>query len=168
MSGERIFILEPNPSTRPEGSRYLQFKLDVDDRGWPPADWESVWAQPDEAFFTYRIASIPAFVVDIAVGDLVQGKLGPDDDLHFDHKIKSGGHSTIRVYMDHELPDSRIAAVRAGVTSAGCTYQLTSWDAILAVDIPSETAYERLYSDCLIPYGEAGDLTVEKGCWTFD
>ncbi|MDX1870587.1 DUF4265 domain-containing protein [Mycolicibacterium sp. 120266] len=168
MPDNRIFVLEPHPSTRPEGARYLQFELAIDDDGWPPADWEAVWAQPDEAFFTYRVVSIPAFVFDIAVGDLVQGKLGPDDDLQFDHKISSGGHSTIRVYMHHELPDSTIAEVRAGVTASGCTYQLTSWDAILAVDIPTEKAYERLYSDVLIPQADAGHLTVEKGCWTFD
>nr|WP_264050765.1 DUF4265 domain-containing protein [Mycolicibacterium wolinskyi] len=79
------------------------------------------------------------------------------------------GHSTVRIFIDHQVDDEvlteRIADIVVG--AAGSTVRRTGWDLILAVDIPTLAAYEHVYDDCLIPRGEAGELSVESACMTF-
>jgi hypothetical protein len=166
MAGDRIHIVLPKETSRPDDATYMQFKLDVDEHDWPPADWEAMWTRRED-YRTYRVLSIPAFVHKIAVNDLVWSKTGPDHDVHFDHKLDSGGHSTVRVFMRADATNELIEQVIAEIRASGCEIQRTSWDAIIAVDIPTEEAFARLYEDCLIPRSDAGDLSVESACMTF-
>jgi hypothetical protein len=173
MTRDRIYIVEPNPDARPEGAVYMQFQLETaDDHSWPPAEWESLWVRPEPGHRIYRVLSVPAFVTAIAVNDLVLGKPGPQGNIGFDRKIASGGHSTIRIFVnndaDEQLVTNRIASIIDDVTAAGCALQRTGWDLIIAVDIPTLEAYEHVYDDCLIPRGDAGELSVESACMTFD
>ncbi|NIH93177.1 DUF4265 domain-containing protein [Mycolicibacterium fluoranthenivorans] len=175
MAHERIDILTEVAvaATPPHGALSMLFKVDTDDdHSWPPADWEALWVRPESDGQAYRILSIPLLVFGIAVDDLVLGTSGPEGNVVFDRKVESGGHSTIRIFIDHQAEEDilsfRIAAIIDEVEAAGCVVRRTGWDLIVAVDIPTLDAYEHVYDDCLIPRGEAGELTVESACMTFD
>jgi len=172
MTCERFDTLGPPPGTRPRGALPMRFEVDTDDEhSWPPANSETLWVLPELEARTYRVLSIPVLADGIAVNDTVLGEFA-NDNLMFDGKITSGGHSTIRIFIDHQVEEGvlteRIAAIISEVEAAGCTVRRSGWDLIVAVDIPTLDAYEHVYDDCLIPRGEAGELAVESACMTFD
>lgn len=175
MPHDRIDILTEvaGVTTPPQGALSMLFKVDTDDHhSWPPADWEALWVRPQSHGQGYRVLSIPLLVFGIAVDDIVLGTAVPEGNMIFDRKVESGGHSTIRIFIDHQDEEDvisrRIAAITDEVQAAGCVVRRTGWDLIVAVDIPTLDAYEHVYDDCLIPRGEAGELTVESACMTFD
>lgn len=134
----------------------MRFKVDTDDNhSWPPANSETLWVMPEPQARTYRILSIPVLANGIAIDDTVFGEVEPNGDLTFDRKYISGGHSTIRIFIDHQADENtlteRITAIVSEIEDAGCTVRRTRWDLILAVDIPTLDAYEHVYDDCLIP-----------------
>src|SRR6202035_5372387 len=74
----------------------VEFQLDHDDDGWPPATTERLWAVPLGEGLV-RIDNIPWFVRNIAFGDIVQTRTDPDGGLWAAERIQWSGHCTICV-----------------------------------------------------------------------
>lgn len=92
----------------------VTFGMTPDEEGWPPIGSETLWAQPlGEG--RYRLDTVPFFVPDLAVGDVVTA--APDDDgrLWAQRRESTGGHGTIRVIplLDGSLLGSTQALVSA-------------------------------------------------------
>jgi hypothetical protein len=117
----------------------LEFRLETDEDGWPPADWEMVWAirRGDGRF---ELDNIPFFAMDVAAGDVV-GALADGDRLIFDRVLAEGGHSTIRVIM-FELDEKD--AVRQSLAQMGCETEGSHLPSLFAVDIPPGSDYRQV------------------------
>lgn len=73
----------------------VRFSLERDD-DWPPADSEEIWAIPLGADVA-RVDSIPWFVRNLAVGDLISIRPTPEGGSVFLEKLKWSGNCTLRI-----------------------------------------------------------------------
>ena len=82
----------------------ILFELAVDGRGWPPVRGEGMWASP-LGQDTYRVASVPWFVCNIAEGDIVRAASLENRSVPlFLERLSSGGSCTIRVMPFEDGP----------------------------------------------------------------
>ncbi|MDC8015903.1 DUF4265 domain-containing protein, partial [Tahibacter soli] len=78
----------------------ISIKLEVDEDGFPPVDWEDVWAI-DLKDGRYEIANVPFYAQGVSYGDIVS-VVSQGDRLTFDSLLKAGEHSTVHVVMYDE------------------------------------------------------------------
>lgn len=110
----------------------VAFHLVQDADGYPPADWEHLWAhRVGESLFV--LDNIPFFVRGVSLGDLVSvehtGGLN-----QFREVVQPSGHSTLRVI----LFDTNLASgLRAKLKELGCETELSHLSNLIAVDVPS-------------------------------
>ncbi len=120
-------------------------------------DIESVWAVRDGT--GYRLDNIPFYAREVAVDDVVDATLDPDGALRFEGLQRASGHSTIRLWFEHE---DDVQAVRDHLRRLGCPSEL-DLSRLVAVDVPTTVSYAtiRAYLDAQ----EAnGALEYEEGC----
>ena len=93
----------------------IAVRLQRDADGYPPADWEHLWAiyrSADE----FEVDNIPFFAKGISAGDVVSAQQ-ENADLVFERVLRPSGHSTLRVIL---FGDTDKAQVRADLVSLGC------------------------------------------------
>ena len=155
--------MSTNDSRDPQGSdashagRRVAFPLTRDAEGYPPADWEHLWAEPvGEMLFT--LDSIPFFVRGVSVGDTVRAEWR-DGMLVFRDVVDFAGHSTLRVVLfDMALRD----ALRHDLSGMGCETELSHSPALIAVDVPPSASLAALRE--FLASGEAaGSWEYEEG-----
>src|SRR5215471_12738412 len=96
--------------------RKINFRLVKDEDGYPPFDWEGVWAEP-ETDGTWRLDNIPFFAYDVSNRDVVAAH-ERNGELVFDRVLDRGGHSTLRIIFE-DL--DTVADVRADLKQMGCS-----------------------------------------------
>src|SRR5215208_8544951 len=78
----------------------IGFRLERDDDGYPPADWEFLWGRRvGESQF--QIESIPIFVLGISCDDIVSAQ-HVEEYTMFQALLVPSGHSTLRVMVFDE------------------------------------------------------------------
>jgi len=116
----------------------ITFRLVQDADGYPPGDYESMWARrlPDD---TYEIDNIPFYSYDVAVGDIVKVQ-EVDGELFFRERVKDSGNSVIRmrIYDPDELD-----SVRAELRALGCDSEGDG--IVLAVNVPADVLYAPIF-----------------------
>ncbi len=120
------------PSKFSKTHKKVIFKLIKDADGYPPAEWESVWAIPKEDGL-FEIDNVPFYTKNISCGDLVSVKI-EDDEYHFNQLIKESKHTTIRVII---FDPNVVQEVRDKLTTLGCSSELSHISKFIAVDIPA-------------------------------
>ena len=118
-----------------ENYRKILFRLEKDEDGYPPDDWESVWAI-ELSSELYRIANIPFFIYNISDGDIVRAA-EMDGELLFDQMVKPSGNSVIRVVV---VDPSRVQQLRDELENLNCYSELSHIKRLIAVDIPPEVS----------------------------
>ena len=80
-----------------DNSVQITFRLERDEDGYPPSDWERLWAQrlPDGS---YEIDNLPFYVRDISLGDRVCATL-MNGELHFEKLLIPSRNSIVRVLV---------------------------------------------------------------------
>ena len=73
------------------------FQLQKDEDGYPPDDWESLWAFETEQGL-YAIDNVPFFARGISWGDVVSVER-QGDDLYFKEVVRRSDHSVLRVIV---------------------------------------------------------------------
>lgn len=116
-----------------EGER-IAFPLVRDADGYPPADWEHLWAER-LGNGLYRIDNTPFFVRGICVDDIVAAD-ELDDMTVFSALVTPSSHCTIRVVF---LQDDLVETLRENLNRIGCTSELSHLPNLIAVDVPPET-----------------------------
>jgi len=113
-----------------EGVR-VSFRLVADDDGYPPADWENLWAEAlsDGRF---RLDNTPFFAVGVSLGDIVYA-IDENGRKVFSSLSAPSGHSTLRIVL---LEPAEILQVRARLTAFGCATELSHLPNLVAVDVP--------------------------------
>ncbi len=135
--------------------RKVFFELEQDDDGYPPAAAESLWGLPTSAHDRFIIDNIPFFVDDVAMGDHVKVD-NRNGQLWFVRLLKSGGHSSLRVFVEDEDEATRL---RDGLAALGCPSERDSGRTLISIDLPSSVPYQRVVA--LLEEGE------EKGLWEY-
>ena len=110
------------------------FVLDVRD-GWPPVAVETLWVS-QVGGDTYEVENIPFFAKDVALGDLVAGRLREDRTLEFVGVVQRGGHSTLRVIC---LEQEHVNRVAGKLHDVGCAIERSPFPRMFAIDVPSAT-----------------------------
>ncbi|MEV6491584.1 DUF4265 domain-containing protein, partial [Actinoplanes sp. NPDC051633] len=111
----------------------VYFGLERDDEGWPPADGEDLWAVligPRVA----RIDSIPLFVRNIALDDLVQVENVSDGRATFAEKLKWSGNCTLRVIPMDDDVETGVGGVLQALSAFGVEAEAMRQYAMVAVN----------------------------------
>jgi Domain of unknown function (DUF4265) len=101
------------------GFRRMAFALEVED-SWPSVSVETLWVT-EAGEGKFRIDSIPFFVPDIAIGDLVAGEMDHENVLQFSRKLEEGGHSTIHAILtDDDTGPAIKEELKRGLRTGPC------------------------------------------------
>ena len=117
----------------------ILFRLEQDEDGYPPADWESLWVT-QHGQDTFIIDNIPFYICGISVGDLVKVR-DVQGELHFEEVVHYSGHGTVRIII---YDTSEVQAVREELKQLGCLSELSHVPGLIAIDLPPEAALNKL------------------------
>jgi len=135
----------------------VQFSVDPNDqRG---VKTESLWAErvgPGR----FRILNSPFFLFGISADDVVEAK-EVDGDLRFQRVVSRGGHSTYRIFLQHDrtIKDADFTTYWEPISGLGATFENAD-DHFVAVDIPPGKEVAAIYE--LLDKGE------QDGIWAFE
>ena len=133
----------------------VMFRLEQDEDGYPPADWEHVWAK-HLGDNRYQIDNIPFFVRGVSFGDVVTIECD-NEELHYKEIVETSGHGTIRVIL---FDEKDVVPLRDVLSHMGCYSELSHIPTLIAVDVPPEVRYEDVVS--FLMKGE------EEGRWEYE
>lgn len=139
-----------------DGPVKVNFNLEPDPDGYPPATVESLWANPVGGNF--EIDSIPFFTRDATVGDLVRAFTDSTGALWFDGVEYRSRRSLIRVVFFE--PDCKPSVV-ARLKEMGCGTEGMDAFKLLAVDVPADMDLSNI-QDFLRSEAAAGHLDYEE------
>lgn len=134
----------------------IHFKLEQDEEGYPPVDWESLWATPvGEAL--YMLDNTPFYARGVSSGDTVTA-VAVNGRLEFTTMAAPGGHATVRVvaFDEHVVPE-----LRASLKRIGCSSEVSNLPALLAVDVPPVVDYARVM-ELIESYAASGSIDYEE------
>lgn len=103
---------------------------------------ESLWGK----FFsenTYTIDNIPFFTNDVSCGDVVK-VIDDGKQYIFDSVIKRNGHSTYRVVIKKNAPDSNVLDLLNNLKSLGCHYE-KGLNGMYTIDIEKDVDVKKVY-----------------------
>jgi hypothetical protein len=128
-------------------TKFLKFRLAVDEDGWPPAGAESM--PVEELPVGYRILVPPFFLRELSVGDVVNCSL--DDEGYVDSWAHQGRsqRSTIWVFQS-KLPQWN--AAKSALLESGCNVETYPNIGLHAIDLPSEVTlqtFDKLLAPCI-------------------
>lgn len=117
----------------------IVFRLDKDADGYPPREFESMWAVPlGEG--RYRLDNIPFYATEVSAEDVVTASM-VNGELLFERLLEEGGHSTVRLLCWN---DGEIEPVRTALRNMGCSSELSDIRGLIAVDIPPSVDYREV------------------------
>jgi len=147
-------------SSHPNDRVRIFFKLQQDEDGYPPAVTESLWAiSLGEGRF--RLENTPFFVTGVSHSDVVRAHRGDDRRLWFDELAEASGHSTVRVVICENSPDTRpikkrMQALQESVARLGCSFESSHLPNLVSIDIPPDVPLGPLTA--LLEAGHQGEL----------
>lgn len=130
-----------------ESEEKIGFKLERDEDGYPPADWEWLWAsRVGEG--TFKIDNIPFFAKGVSCDDIVTAEQTAKG-LIFRGLHRPSGHSTVRVVVYQEdreegQVNTIVQDIRQSLQNLGCATELSHIPNLIAVDIPPNVNYESI------------------------
>lgn len=131
-------------------TKFLRFRLDVDDQGWPPAGAESL--PVDEVGAGFRILVSPFFIKGISVGDIVECSYDSEGYVQtWAHTYKSR-RSTI--WVTPKIP-YKWQSAKAALLALGCNVETLKQFGICSIDLPPEISLST-FDDLLKPIVAAG------------
>lgn len=110
----------------------IEFKLEQDEDGYPPAKYETVWASENNGH--YIIENVPFFARGVSYGDVVSAKM-VDGFLSFQEVIRRSGHSTVRIGV-YNLEE--IDSICKELNALGCDIEKSHLPSLFSVDIPPD------------------------------
>ncbi len=136
--------------------RKILFKLEPDETGYPPCDWEGLWATARENG-TYEIDNAPFYVRDIGLGDIVS-VTEEDGELYFRQLLKASSNTTVRVFVRDA---SKVQEIRNDLGQIGCDSELSDSPRMFALVIPASTHLDQVL-EYLDSKATAGEIDFEE------
>jgi hypothetical protein len=140
-----------------ENYKKVVFQLEQDEDGYPPDNWESLWAKEVEPGL-YSIDNIPIFVKGISNGDIVAAEQ-EDGELRFKRLVRPSPNSVFRLYLS-DVSDAQ--AARESFRKLGCESEQSHIPKLVAVEIPGSVSIAQVAA--LLDEGaESGRWEYEEG-----
>lgn len=134
------------------------FELEKDEDGYPPADFEGLWARPLGGGL-FQLDNVPFFAKGVACEDVVSA-VDVDGELRFQKVVRPSGHATLRLIVYDE---EDVSSVKALLEEHGCTIERSHVPGLISVDVPPTVSLDSLRS--LLDGGEAHDRWgYEEAC----
>jgi hypothetical protein len=133
----------------------VSFRLEPDEDGYPPADWEDLWAE-QVSNESYRLDNAPFFAKGVACGDLVRVQRDGRR-LNYCEVLETQGHSTLRVIV---FDVTLVRELRDRLLEMGCTTELSHVSRLISVDVPPKAALQPIID--MLALGE------EEGKWEYE
>jgi hypothetical protein len=131
------------------------FRLQKDADGYPPDDWESLWAYEIERGI-YAIDNVPFFARGVSWGDVVSVER-KDNELHFKEVVRPSDHSVIRVIV---YDTSKVGEMHDKLREMDCDTEQSHLPSLLTVDCPPSADLEQVLD--FLGNGEAEER------WTYE
>jgi hypothetical protein len=129
------------------------FKLEKDEDGYPPDDWETLWGQKVGTDL-YRLDNIPFFARDVSCGDEIAAE-NCDGTLYYLKTVNQASNSVLRVVLYDE---DKTAMLRSRLAELGCETELIG--NLVAIDIPGQVNL-----DVVLEFLESGE---KLGNWEYE
>lgn len=117
----------------------ILFRLEKDEDGYPPDDWESLWAYKTKEGF-YCLDNVPFFIRGISSGDCVSVN-EIEEELIFDQLQIQSGHSVLRVLV---FDEKEIEDLRKSMSAMGCEFEGSHIEGLIAFDIPPNVNFDKV------------------------
>jgi hypothetical protein len=131
------------------------FRLQKDEDGYPPDEWESLWAY-EVGPGLYSIDNVPFFARGVSWGDVVAVER-KGDELHFKGVVHPSDHSVLRVIV---YDQTKVGEMHDKLKEMNCDTEQSHIPSLLAVDVPPTSDLQEI-REFLID-GEADDR------WTYE
>lgn len=115
------------------------FRLEKDEDGYPPDNWETLWAFEIEDGL-YTLDSIPFFVRGVSWKDVVSVER-EGNELHFTKIVRPSDHSVLRVIV---FDESEIEKTRQNLQQIGCDTEQSHIPGLLSIDCPPSVEVNRV------------------------
>lgn len=134
----------------------IVFKLQQDESGYPPSEWERLWAKelPDGS---YEIDNLPFYVREISLGDRVSA-VRREGELHFERLLLPSRNSTIRVLVKHP---EQVEPTRQELRQMGVESEVSDLPRMFAALLPPEGDAQKVLQ-FLDERAAAGELSFEE------
>lgn len=130
----------------------IWFRLDKDEDGYPPKDWERLKAEPTGQPHIFRVKSVPFFAREVAYNDEVCWCVSPEGyEPVFESVVKRSGYSTLRLLI---AQDEDRASLTNYFTDRDCLVEFSG--RLVAIGVPNATLDE---------VSEYIDAEKERGRW---
>jgi hypothetical protein len=116
-------------------------------------DVEGAWALKEGEF--YKLDNILFYAKEFSWGDIIKAKK-ENNELYAESLIQESGHSTVRILFSDV---SLVELTRNLLKDKGCSSELSNYEKLIAVDIPSEVNYKSI-----VPFFEKGE---NDGKWEY-
>lgn len=133
----------------------VMFRLSKDEDGYPPDDWETLWAC-EVGRDLYSIDNVPFFARNISWGDVVSA-VREGDELHFREVVQPSSHSVLRVIV---FDPTKVDEVHEKLNEMKCDTEQSHLPSLLSVDVPPTVDLEEVLD--FLREGEADDR------WTYE
>lgn len=120
-------------SVMPDDAKYEKvfFPLHKDADGYPPDDWETLWAY-EVGDGLYSLDNVPFFARGVSWGDVVSVER-EGDELHFKDVVRPSAHSVLRVIV---FDQSKVGEVHEALQQMNCDTEQSHIPSLLTVDVP--------------------------------
>jgi len=122
-----------------EEYRKIFFRLQRDEHGYPPDDWETLWAREVEPGL-FGIDNVPFYVRGVSWKDVVDVE-EQENELHFKSVVRPSGHSVLRIIV-YDLP--AVEELRESLRGLGCSSEASHIEGFLAVDVPPSVSLDEV------------------------
>jgi hypothetical protein len=140
----------------------VRFVLEQDDEGWPPAASEDIWAVPISPEVA-RVDSIPWFVQNIALDDLIGVRSVGEGRATYAEKLRWSGNCTIRIVPLADGPAAGIRELVDLLSPYNVEIEIVEQFGIVAANVRSSVNVVALKK--LLDQGERrGIWSYEEGC----
>jgi hypothetical protein len=152
-----------------EGHLKVRFELQRASDGWPPADFEGLWATPVGEDLV-RLDNTPFFLFGVAAEDIIRVRPDAHGGLWAVQRVQWSGNCTIRVLPLREGPlAGNFQAVREAFSPFGTDSEISSDHSLVALNVPPTADLPAVKA--LLHQGEqAGWWAYEEACvgptWT--
>nr|WP_303828264.1 DUF4265 domain-containing protein [Asticcacaulis taihuensis] len=117
----------------------ITFKLERDEEGYPPNDYETLWAEPLEGQL-FRIDNAPFFVKGISSDDIVS-VVSDGNVTYFDKLIRPSENSTVRIVFYNKFEKDNIVS---HLKYIGCYTEQSHIDSLVSVEIPNNISFNEV------------------------
>tara|TARA_B100001179_G_C18462510_1_gene347799 strand:+ start:324 stop:743 length:420 start_codon:yes stop_codon:yes gene_type:complete len=132
------------------------FKLERDSDGYPPEDWEGIWATPTSSG-AFRLDNIPFYATGVSDGDLVSAE-EHNGELVFKELVEASDNCTVRVII-YDLENA--AEIRSKLGQLGCSIEGVGIPGLIACSFKNNrysdisTYLEKAHAEGLLDYQES-------------